>query len=261
MYKILVVDDEPLELESLKKNIENEFGHNIELQTAENGRIAVIIASLWDADIILMDIEMPGLNGIEAAKQISEQNKKCKIIFVTAYSLFEYAHEAVKLGAFDYILKPIEMDDVTKALNNAFNQIETQKALEAVASEMYKIDEEEESLDKANQIIFKVKKYLQHNYMMYDVSLDSVSEILKINPSYLSVLFKRCTGTNFIDYISDLKISAAKDLLKDPLRSAAEIANIVGYESASYFTRAFKKKTGQTPTEWRKTNMRLETIL
>ena len=73
MLKILIADDEMMEREMLAKNLSSEFGNKVELQTAENGRIAVIIATLWNADIILMDIEMPGLNGIEAAKQIGSE--------------------------------------------------------------------------------------------------------------------------------------------------------------------------------------------
>ena len=261
MLKILIADDELMEREMLAKNLSSEFGNKVELQTAENGRIAVIIATLWNADIILMDIEMPGLNGIEASKQILEQRPNCKIIFITAYSLFSYAHEAVKLGAFDYILKPVELNEVYRAIKQASDQIEAQRQLEALIPEVETIKEDDTSLDKANQIIARVKKYLQHNYMMYDVSLDSVSEILKINSSYLSVLFKKCTGVNFIDYIADLKITEAKELLKDPLRSAAEIASMVGYDSASYFTRAFKRRTGQTPTEYRKLNAKMDDYL
>jgi Response regulator containing CheY-like receiver domain and AraC-type DNA-binding domain len=258
MLKILVVDDENMEREMLKKGIAAEFGHKIELQTAENGRIAVIVATLWNADIILMDIEMPGQNGIEAAKQILEQRPGIKIIFITAYSLFSYAHEAVKLGASDYILKPVELKEVFRAIRQAADQIETQKQLEALAPEADSIASGEEgNTDKANQLIARVKRYLQHNYMAYDLSLDSVSGILNINASYLSVLFKKCTGVNFIDYIADLKVNAAKELLKDPLKSAAEIASMVGYESASYFTRAFKKRTGQTPTEYRRSTMKI----
>ena len=88
--------------------------------------------------------------------------------------------------------------------------------------------------------------------MLYDVSLDSISDILNINSSYFSMLFKKSFGANFVDYLTDLRISAAKELLADPFLAAAEIANMVGYESPNYFTRVFKKTTGMTPTEYRK---------
>lgn len=251
MTKVLIVDDEPFEVDLLQSIVVEAFPHDTEIKTAKNGREAVFTASLWDADIVLMDIEMPGVNGIEAAKQIIQACKRCKIIFVTAYSLFSYAREAVKLGASDYILKPVEKKDVIRAMTSALKQLETQIQLQKVSKEIENLDLDKRS-DTASQLISKVQQYLQHNYMVYDLSLESVSDMLKLNTSYFSVVFKRCTGTNFVDYVSDLKISAAKDLLKDPLRSAGEIASIVGLESASYFTRLFKKKTGLTPTEYRK---------
>ena len=68
--------------------------------------------------------------------------------------------------------------------------------------------------------------------------------------------FKRTFGVNFVDYLTELRINAAKELLMDPLRPAAEVASMVGYESANYFARAFKKKTGMTPTEYRRSNAR-----
>lgn len=109
-----------------------------------------------------------------------------------------------------------------------------------------------DNYDKTAVLMGKVKKYLQHNYMVCDISLDSVSAILNLNASYFSALFKRTFQVNFLDYLTELRMEAAKELLHDPLRSTAEVANMVGYESANYFTRAFKKKVGVTPTDYRR---------
>jgi YesN/AraC family two-component response regulator len=209
-------------------------------------------AALWSPGIILMDIEMPGLNGIEAAKRILKQRPDCSIIFVTAYSLFQYAYEAVKMGAYDYILKPVNPDDVARAVRSCINRAETEEELKAMAP-MAETLTVGASVDKTVLLMENVKKYLQHNYMLYDVSLDSISDILHINASYLSMLFKKSVGVNFVDYLTTLRIQAAKALLSDPFLSAAEIANMVGYESPNYFTRVFKKNTGLTPTEYRRT--------
>ena len=214
--------------------------------------MAVDAAARWAADVALMDIEMPGVNGIDAARQILAQRPECKIIFVTAYSLFEYAHEAVKLGACDYILKPVEADDVERAVRRAAAQSEAQRQLEAVAASSADLLDSADSYDKTNLLMGKVKKYLQHNYMACDISLDSVSAILNLNSAYFSTLFKRTFGVNFLDYLTELRMEAAKNLLADPLRSTAEVAGMVGYESANYFTRAFKKKVGMTPTDYRR---------
>lgn len=99
MIKILIADDEGYQRALLADIVDKRFGRGAEVRTAENGRLAVDAAALWAADVALMDIEMPGLSGIDAARQILAHCPACKIIFITAYSLFTYAHEAVKLGA------------------------------------------------------------------------------------------------------------------------------------------------------------------
>lgn len=250
MFKFLIADDEYSEQRLLSRAIREHWPLDADVQCANNGKAAVNLALLWMPDIALLDIEMPGLNGLEVAKKILSANPRTKIIFVTAYSLFEYAHEAVKIGASDYILKPIDCAEAINAIEKVTLQILSEHQLEDIRISPRQ-GEEHEGIDKQMQMIEKVITYLKHNFMNYGLSLDSVSEILHINPSYFSVLFKRCTGVNFIDYVTDLKINAAKDLLRDPLRPASEIARMTGYESASYFTRAFKKKTGMTPTAYR----------
>ena len=105
--------------------------------------------------------------------------------------------------------------------------------------------------DRNALVMDHVRKYMEDNYMA-DLSLDSVSEILHISPAYLSAQFKKYQKMNFLDCLTELRINAAKELLADPFRSAAEVASMVGYEDASYFARAFKKRTGMTPTQYRK---------
>lgn len=129
MVKILIVDDEGYEREILADILAKHFAGEAQLRLAENGRQALDMAALWGAELILMDIEMPGIGGIEAAKQIVTQRPESKIIFVTAYSLFTYAREAVKLGASDYILKPVVSEDVVQAVRRAIDQLETQRQL------------------------------------------------------------------------------------------------------------------------------------
>lgn len=255
MIKILIADDEQFEREMLAEIVDSRFPHDAQCRMVENGRQAVDVAALWGADIILMDIEMPGINGIDAAKQIIAQRPDCKIIFVTAYSLFTYAHEAVKLGACDYILKPVNVADVERAIRRAVDQTEAHRQLVEMAPAA-ELLEDGSAYDKTRLLMGKVKKYLQNNYMLYDISLDSVSAILNINSSYFSAQFKRAFGVNFVDYLTDMRINAAKELLKDPFRPAAEIASMVGYESPNYFARTFKKRTGMTPTEYRRSNAR-----
>ena len=135
------------------------------------------------------------------------------------------------------------------AVKRAMGQLDVQKQLSQVVS---KINKEDKNDEQENVLIQQVRRYLEHNYMKIDISLDSIAEMIKLNPTYFSALFKKESGVNFLDYLSDLRINAAKEYLRDPLKGASEIASLVGYDSAGYFTRAFKKRTGMTPTEYRK---------
>ena len=256
MIRLLIADDEKLEREALAELVQRRFERDVVLEVAENGRKAADTAVLWGADLILMDIEMPGMSGLDAARAVLAQRPSCRVIFVTAYSLFQYAHEAVHLGACDYLLKPVDPDELEASVRRAMRQIETERKLEELAAaqpqpEQTETEEEAEDAPEEGEnsqtalVMAHVRRYLEDNYM-FDLSLDSVGEILHISPAYLSAQFKKYQKMNFLDCLTELRINAAKELLADPFRSSAEVASMVGYEDASYFARAFKKRTGMT---------------
>lgn len=262
MIRLLIADDEKLEREALAELVQRRFEREVVLEVAENGRKAADTAVLWGADLILMDIEMPGMSGLDAARAVLAQRPSCRVIFVTAYSLFQYAHEAVHLGACDYLLKPVDPDELEASVRRAMRQIETERKLEELAAaqpqpEQTETEEEAEDAPEEGEnsqtalVMAHVRRYLEDNYM-FDLSLDSVGEILHISPAYLSAQFKKYQKMNFLDCLTELRINAAKELLTDPFRSSAEVASMVGYEDASYFARAFKKRTGMTPTQYRR---------
>ena len=253
MIKILIADEEMMDRELVETLLERQFPNRIQCRMAENGRRAVDIAALWGAEVLVMNPELPGMSGLDAARQILSQRPECKVIFVTGGKEFQHAYEALKLGACDYILKPINAGELERGIRRAMEQLDAARRLETIAPTP-ELTGEGSGLEKNSLLMAKVKQYLQHNYMMCNISLDSVSAILNLNASYFSAQFKRSFGINFVDYLTDLRIQAAKELLRDPLHSAAEIAHMVGYESANYFARAFKKKTGMTPTEFRRSS-------
>ena len=173
--------------------------------------------------LMLLDIEMPGMSGLDAARAVLAQRPSCRVIFVTAYSLFQYAHEAVHLGACDYLLKPVDPDELEASVRRAMRQIETERKLEELAAaqpQQEQTETEEEAEDapeegensQAALIMAHVRRYLEDNYM-FDLSLDSVGEILNISPAYLSAQFKKYQKMNFLDCLTELRINAAKELL------------------------------------------------
>ena len=244
MIRLLIADDEKLEREALAELVQRRFEREVVLEVAENGRKAADTAVLWGADLILMDIEMPGMSGLDAARAVLAQRPSCRVIFVTAYSLFQYAHEAVHLGACDYLLKPVDPDELEASVRRAMRQIETERKLEELAAaqpQQEQTETEEEAEDAPEEgensqtalVMAHVRRYLEDNYM-FDLSLDSVGEILHISPAYLSAQFKKYQKMNFLDCLTELRINAAKELLADPFRSSAEVASMVGYEHDSH---------------------------
>ena len=233
MIRLLIADDEKLEREALADMVSRRFEHEVVLELAENGRKAADTAVLWGADLILMDIEMPGMSGLDAARAVLAQRPACRVIFVTAYSLFQYAHEAVHLGACDYLLKPVDPDELEASIRRAMRQIEAERKLEELARttelspepETPEVPEnpeegapEAESPEGENSqtamVMTQVRRYLEDNYM-FDLSLDSVGEILHISPAYLSAQFKKYQKMNFLDCLTELRINAAKELLAE----------------------------------------------
>lgn len=252
MMKVLIVDENIHDREMIAAFLERRFPKEVQYKMADNGRRAVDMAALWGADILLMDTQLPGMSGIDVAKRIRSQTQTCQVVFITAAKSFEYAYEALKLGSCDYVLKPIRPEELETALVGAMHRLEEQRRLKATAL-LPNVPDPDIIPDKHALLMEKVRSYLHHNYMMCNISLDSVSAILNVNSSYFSSQFKRFFGVNFVDYLTNLRIQEAKRLLRDPLRPASEIAGMVGYETANYFARAFKKKTGMTPTQYRRT--------
>ena len=124
MHRILLCDDEGIVREGLKFIINKEFGESVVIEEAKSGRIAIEMAGTFRPDIIFMDIQMPGINGIEAMHEIRKEHKKVIFIVLTAYDRFTYAKEAIDVGVMDYLTKPINKDTVLSILNRAIGKIE-----------------------------------------------------------------------------------------------------------------------------------------
>ena len=127
MYKIMLADDEGIVLESLKFIIEKEYGSSCEIRTAKTGRQVIELAEEFQPDIAFMDIQMPGINGIEAMREIKKRNSHTIFIVMTAYDKFDYAKEAIGLGVLDYLNKPVNKDKIITVINKAMAQIETER--------------------------------------------------------------------------------------------------------------------------------------
>ncbi len=126
-YKIMLADDEGIVIDSLKFIIEKEFGGQCSIEYAKTGRSVIELAENYRPDIAIMDIQMPGINGIEAMREIRQTNRNVIFIVMSAYDKFDYAKEAIKLGVLEYITKPMEKTRSLEALHRAMEQIDKER--------------------------------------------------------------------------------------------------------------------------------------
>lgn len=140
MYKILIADDERLERTALMQIIEAHFADLFEVQEAENGRVALETSHSFRPDIIMIDIKMPAMNGIDAAREVMQAYPDTKIIMLTGFTYFHYAKECVSIGAMDFLVKPTTNDAVIEVLSRAMQEVdEIRLAQQSVQAEKEKL--------------------------------------------------------------------------------------------------------------------------
>lgn len=261
MYKVLIIDDEYIIREGLRLTINWDSMDCTIIGEADDGDTGLAMVSTLGPDIIFTDIRMPGLNGLEMIKLIKKTKQNCKIIILTGFRDFEYAQEAVRLGAFRFILKPSKEEELLEAVRDAITELEKQKLNEKLLdnfknklAEYYDIDNnQKETIDDSSKSTYLVKKaiaYMKEHYAC-NINLQVVSETLYISTWHLSKVLKKETGNTFIDLLNNIRIVEAKKLLAEPKYKIYEICELVGFSDVAYFVKLFKKIVGITPTEYR----------
>lgn len=184
MYKIMLADDEGIVIDSLKFIIDKEFGEECEVQFAKTGRSVIELAESFRPDIAIMDIQMPGINGIEAIRQIQSRNPQVVFIIMTAYDRFNYAKEAVTLGVFEYLNKPIDRTVIVNTLRQAMEKIQKERAARS---------KELEIREKLETIVPVIENGLIYDILFrenFSEDVDNFKNILGItaNYGYMAVL-------------------------------------------------------------------------
>lgn len=161
MYKILIADDEGIVLDSMKLIIEKAFPGECEIRTAKTGRGVIETAEEFRPDISFMDIQMPGINGIEAMKEIRSSNDNMILIVMSAYDRFNYAREAISLGVLEYINKPFNKEMITDVLSRAMKKVDNAREKRA---EGLKIREKMETVVPVIETGFIYAMLFQENF-------------------------------------------------------------------------------------------------
>ena len=257
MYKILIAEDESIERRVLCRTLVRQFGDEVELLEAKNGREAVELAREEKPRVAILDIDMPGMTGLEVARQIRRERLNCVIIFLTAYDHFGYARQAIAVQALDYLLKPYDQKELLSTVEAAM-QFSDRLAKNRAYLDYYRRAEEPAperpgergDNERLGYVRERIEAYIEENYTQ-DLSLQSISQALNYSEAYFCKLFKQCFRVNFSAYLNEYRIEKAKVLMADPRINIKDIGIACGYSDSNYFARVFKRITGQTPSDYR----------
>jgi two-component system, response regulator YesN len=213
--------------------------------TAADGEEAVELVERHLPDLLITDIKMPVMGGLELVERIRRTNPDLRILIVSGYSEFEYARRAIELGVDDYILKPIDGEKLREVLRRIRIRLEASAGTVDAEFGLDRIGARETELAKS------VEVYLQENYRR-PYSLERLAVTFGCKPPYLLRLYRKVTGRTPTQDLIRLRIEKAKRLLVGhPHMETKQGAAAVGYEDALYFSRVFKKEAGVNPSAFR----------
>lgn len=241
MYKIFLADDEIWVIRGLKKLIEKIGAPFQVVGEASNGVMALEEIEKKKPDVLITDIRMPGMDGLELMKEIRKKKLDTKVVLVSGYAEFDYAQKAIRMGAVDYLLKPVEAETFAKVLENL------EKMLDERGGKQEEQPEEILNPSALENIVEEIQSRYNEN-----ITLTGFSEKHNISAGHLSNLLKERLGMSFSEYITAKRVQKAKELLADERLSVEKVANEVGYKDYFYFTKVFKKAVGISPSKYRK---------
>ena len=248
MIDLLIVDDEPVIRNGIRTSIDWEYYDLRVVGEANNGREALEMSLELKPKIVITDVRMPIMDGLEFSKLLKNHMPDTRIIILSGYEDFTYAKEAIHLGICEYLLKPVGAEELVNLVVKLKKELiiaEQKKA--AQDTSIYMISDENR---KYKGIIDVAIKYIKENYHK-DISLDDICAVVCVTPNYFSRIFKEETGKNFTQWLNEFRIEKAKFLLKDVRKKTYEVAIRIGYNDYKYFSYNFKKYAGCSPKEYR----------
>jgi len=245
VIRVMIVDDDRWMLKGMRSIIPwEDSGFDI-FGEATDGQMAFEMIVLHKPEVVFTDIVMPKLSGLELIQKVSKAGIKTEFVILSGHADFSYAQEAIKLGAFDYLLKPLENEELMDVLerlrqkHNVMNDIE---------SDDFHIDGQNITSD--NSTLKLILNYINENYSS-KLHLYEVADHFHFNSSYISQLFSRELGISFSQYLTTYRLNMAEKLLKQNKYSLNDISQMVGINDYFYFNKLFKKYKGITPNNYK----------
>ena len=243
LCRVLLVDDEAIILEGYQTLFDWKKYQCEVVGTAMDGEEAIEKAGKLKADIVNMDINLPKLNGLEAIKAIQNEAQDGRQIYVvigTGYDDFSYCQEALRLRVADFILKPIDFDNLGVVL-------------EGLVSKVMNDSEREISMSGTMK---KIISWMDCNLEKENMSLTLLAGQMNMNSTYISQLFKKELGIGYHAYLNQMRVERAKKYLLETDEPITFVADKVGFSDYRVFTKVFKSIVGETPSQFRKNKIR-----
>ena len=247
MMRVMVVEDEEMIRKGIVMAVDWAALDCIVVGEAANGEQALAVAEDCQPTLIITDLKMPKMDGLEMVRRLREAGSRAYVIILTAYDSFAYAQTAIRLGAVDFLLKPFHDGDLENAVLALQKKIEGQKKSADVQLP-------ELRSGAKSRYVQEAMDYIGKNCADAGLSIGQVAAGLGLSEGHLSHLFKKETGLTVGSYLTRCRMQRAMGLLKEGKLRVYEVAEAVGYKDITYFSGTFKKLTGMSPTEYQNAN-------
>lgn len=252
--RAIIIDDEPVAAAALKKRIMwSEYGIQ-DVRCVGSMRQAIEIMKDNNFELMLCDIEMPGGSGLELYEWVRTFSKDTECIFVSCHSEYEYVRKALIMGSMDYVLKPVDYEELGSIIKKAIERIDNRNSqnLRHNIDKPYICGLSCNMANKLQSDTVQIAINYICNNLESNMSINDIAEVAHLNSQYFMRLFKKETGKSVLEFITECRINQAKRILEESNMPIAEVALSVGYDNFSYFSKLFKKYEGITPSEYRK---------
>ena len=250
MLKVLVVEDEEMIRKGIVLAVDWAALDCVVVGEAANGEEALEAVERYDPTLIITDLKMPKMAGIEMLRRLRERGNNAYVIILTAYDSFAYAQSALRLGAVDFLLKP-------------FHDGELEQAVTALRRRLAAAGEKGEGntpsipgLKKGDKskYVLQAMDYIGCHYQDPNITVGEIAQYLGLSEGHLSHTFKKETDYTLLNYLTRYRIHKAMELLRDCRLKVYEVAEQVGYRDITYFSTTFKKLVGVSPSEYQDTS-------
>lgn len=258
MLKVLIVEDEEIIRRGLVYTIDWMSMDCMVVGAAENGEEGLAMLQEYDIDLVIADIIMPKMTGIEMLEAAQQMEiRPFQSIILTSYANFGYAHKALHLKVADYLLKPVDEDELRNTIKGIKKSMEESKTYSNIIALTQKRDIgklvdwdvylNEDTLKNSyvTQALYKIRDHYHEK-----ISIDSIAEELDVSASYLSRKFKEATKQTFLEILMRYRIQKAIGLLKKGIYRVYEVSDLTGFSDYKHFCVVFKKYTKTSPTEF-----------